>query len=176
MNGENLQVVFDNFLSNDEIDYILSMNYEWNDGVTTSGFSRKRVVKKANITNFYPKLNERIFNTIKQLNNSYRYNIENLAQMDLLSYEKGGKYDWHQDVLYSKPRHRKFSAIIQLTDGNEYKGGDFELRDGYHLDLTNSRNKGAMLVFPSFLYHRITPIKRGKRKSIVAWIEGPTWM
>ncbi len=169
-------MVFDNFLSNDEIDYILSRNYDWDDGVTKAGFSNARIVKKANITNFYLKLNERIFNTIKQLNNSYRYNIENLAQMDLLSYEKGGKYDWHQDVIYSKPRHRKFSAIIQLTDGKEYKGGEFELRDGYHLDLTNSRNKGAMLVFPSFLYHRITPIKRGKRKSIVAWIEGPTWM
>ena len=67
-------MVFDNFLDNDEIDYILSRNYDWDDGVTNSGFSKTRIVKKANITNFYPKLNERIFNAIKQLNNSYRYN------------------------------------------------------------------------------------------------------
>ncbi len=167
-------MVFNNFLSTDEIDYILSRNYNYNDG-HTNGRTSSRVVQKADILSYYPKLNQRIFDTIKQLNNAYRYTIENLAQMDLLKYEKGGKYDWHQDVLYNKAKHRKFSIIIQLSDGKDYKGGDFELRDPYNINLSTFRDKGSMLVFPSFLWHRITPIKRGKRQSIVSWIEGPPW-
>lgn len=167
-------MVFNKFLLENEINYIRSLKYNFDDG-QTDGKTRSRVVQKADILNYFPKLEQRILEAVHQLNNSYRYTIDKLAQMDLLKYEKGGKYDWHQDVLYARSKHRKFSVIIQLSDSKDYKGGDFELRDPYSLDLSTFREKGSMLIFPSFLWHRITPIKSGRRESIVSWIEGPTW-
>ena len=180
---------FDQALDHNWCDYLIDYateNYTPNDAII--GFENGKQddsYRKSEIRWLNPKVEKFLVDEIwyyanKVNRDSFDLDLKYINEIQFTKYigdpNSPGKYDWHQDVLYSKPRHRKFSAIIQLTDGDEYKGGDFELRDGYHLDLTNSRNKGAMLVFPSFLYHRITPIKRGKRKSIVAWIEGPTWM
>ena len=87
----------------------------------------------------------------------------------------GGKYDWHQDVLWSQKLHRKFTYIIQLSEKNEYTGGDFEFRDAKHIDMKHARDVGTMIVFPSILYHRVTPLIKGQRHSIVGWVVGPQW-
>ena len=44
-----------------------------------------------------------------------------------------------------------------------------------NIDKDKAREKGTMIVFSSFLYHRITPITEGYRYSIVGWISGPPW-
>jgi PKHD-type hydroxylase len=74
---------------------------------------------------------------------------------------------------------RKLSATISLVDGDTYEGGDleFDLRnssDGSAVirksDIT--RKKGSIIVFPSFLYHRVTPVFKGTRYSLVVWCSG----
>ena len=70
--------------------------------------------------------------------------------------------------------HEKTYVIIQLSDGNDYEGGDFEFgitnTEGTGL-ITGNRTKGCLLVFPSFLSHRVSPITKGKRYSIITWME-----
>ena len=62
---------------------------------------------------------------------------------------------------------------VQLSNGDDYEGGDFQLRDGTGEGLDNSiYNRGSILVFPSFLLHRVTPVTSGTRKTLVAWFEG----
>ena len=62
---------------------------------------------------------------------------------------------------------------VQLSDGDEYEGGEFHLRDGSGQDLPNNiYDRGSVLVFPSFLLHRVTPVTSGTRKTLVAWFEG----
>ena len=63
---------------------------------------------------------------------------------------------------------------VQLSDGSEYEGGDFELRDGTAnpLNQTELKQKGTVLIFPSFLSHRVKPVTKGVRKTLVAWFEG----
>ena len=87
-----------------------------------------------------------------------------------------GHYDWHEDVMWNTPHDtdRKLSVTVQLTDGSEYEGGDFELA-GTNLPRDLLRTKGTVLVFPSYLRHRVTPVTKGTRKSLVAWFEGPHW-
>lgn len=85
-----------------------------------------------------------------------------------------GKYDWHFDTFWANPKttDRKISVIIQLSDPDDYEGGDFEI-DPQYVQPEGIRQKGSIFVFPSFLRHRVTEVTKGTRKSLVSWIEGP---
>ena len=84
-----------------------------------------------------------------------------------------GTYVWHQDFGSSGPS-RKLSMVVQLSDPSEYEGGGFEFAECQTPDAS-SRLKGTVLVFPSYLQHRVLPVTSGTRKSLVAWFEGPRW-
>lgn len=84
----------------------------------------------------------------------------------------GEKYDWHFDSTYGQAR-RKLSLSIQLSDPNSYEGGNFEIMTGNATSL--SRDQGTMLVFPSYMNHRVTPVTSGVRYSLVAWVTGPAF-
>ena len=93
------------------------------------------------------------------------------------SSEYNGFYDWHSDVHWigGAAWDRKVSVVLQLSDGNDYEGGDFEFQDAESPDREQMRRQGSILVFPSYLRHRVTPITKGERRSLVAWFEGPRW-
>lgn len=87
-----------------------------------------------------------------------------------------GHYDWHEDLFWmdGKPSCRKVSVVIQLCKPNEYEGGRLELwRD--NLSDGEFCNQGDMIIFPSFLRHRVTPVTKGVRNSLVTWVEGPSF-
>jgi PKHD-type hydroxylase len=87
-----------------------------------------------------------------------------------------GRYDWHCDTFWanSTTYDRKISIVIQLSDSKDYEGGDFEIDHRYpQFPKEAIRDKGSVLVFPSFINHRVTPVTSGTRKSLVAWIQGP---
>ena len=70
--------------------------------------------------------------------------------------------------------HRKLSIIVQLSDEDEYEGGDINLKIGSR-DLDLPKKKGGVIVFPSFILHRVLPVTKGSRKSLVSWISGPNY-
>ena len=104
-------------------------------------------------------------------------------------YKLNQYYDWHCDSwekTYDKPKTpshgkiRKLSMTCQLTDGSEYKGGELEfdfrnydphMRDeAKHLRRAKEiLPKGSIIVFPSFLWHRVKPVTSGTRYSLVLW-------
>jgi PKHD-type hydroxylase len=82
-------------------------------------------------------------------------------------------YEWHIDMIDAPNQlQRKLSLTIQLSAGDEYDGGDLELRDGAKV-VAAPRTAGCLLAFPSWTLHRVTPVTRGVRRSLVAWIGGP---
>lgn len=88
----------------------------------------------------------------------------------------GGKYDWHEDNTWvpqnGKVFDRKISVVLQLSPKENYKGGRLELeRDNLKEDQFN--NVGDLIIFPSFLRHRVTPVTEGVRYSLVTWYQGP---
>ena len=91
----------------------------------------------------------------------------------VMKYEKGGHYDYHTDIG-NTVSHRKLSFTIQLSDSDDYEGGDIEFI-GSKVDTEAFRQKGDCIIYPSFLPHRITKVKKGKRLAIVGWIHGPTF-
>ena len=95
-------------------------------------------------------------------------------------------YDWHSDSNekpYDKPddpnshgKIRKLSTTVSLVDSSEYEGGDFEFdfrnRDnGSNIPhvCEEIKSKGSMVVFPSFVWHRVKPVTAGTRYSLVVW-------
>ena len=95
-------------------------------------------------------------------------------------------YDWHCDSWpkpYDKPESpnshgkiRKLSVTVSLSDETEYEGGDFEFDFRSSEDGSNQpqickeiRPKGSVVVFPSFVWHRVNPVTSGTRYSLVIW-------
>lgn len=89
-------------------------------------------------------------------------------------------FDRHRDEelnLYNffDDSMRKLSASLQLTDTNEYTGCDLEIYPTQNVVRKAARTKGSMTVFHSFVMHKVTPLKSGKRKALVLWYKGPPW-
>jgi PKHD-type hydroxylase len=91
------------------------------------------------------------------------------------TYHVDDEYPWHRDSKsYSEKCDVKFTAILNIST-EDYSGGEFELflGTGNNQTITPLNNAGTLLVFPSFLYHRVTPITHGTRKTMNIWFEGP---
>lgn len=109
--------------------------------------------------------------------NGERYGYDLLGfhyYLQLAKYSPGDFFDWHLDFGAGEISHRKLSISIQLSDPEEYEGGDlqFMINKSYY---NAPRTKGTVVVFPSFIMHRVTPITKGVRQSIVAWLAGPPY-
>jgi len=99
--------------------------------------------------------------------------VETNVQLGRYDGSDRGFYDWHTDFAGVRPL-RKLSISIQLSRPEDYDGGDLELMYGTEPQKLD-RERGAFIVFPSFLLHRVTPVTRGTRWSLVAWILGTRW-
>ena len=88
---------------------------------------------------------------------------------------ENGFYTWHTDAGY-KPKEdgliRKLSVSILLNDKNDFEGGSFEFKDFKDQPLLK---QGSVLVFRSFLEHRVVPVTAGTRYSAVTWFNGPPY-
>ena len=87
-------------------------------------------------------------------------------------YPKGGFYDWHVDNdvnCQHEPPVRKISMTCLLSPESEFEGGDLELmKEGKIAKI----KQGHAIFFASFIRHRVTPVIRGTRKSLVMWFGG----
>lgn len=111
----------------------------------------------------------------------WNYEITASESSQLTRYTKGDFYSWHLDGIgshnevFTNPDNkflhnntRKLSMSIILND--DFEGGDFEIRSD---PATPKLSKGSIIVFPSFIEHRVAPVTKGKRYSLVAWFLGP---
>lgn len=85
--------------------------------------------------------------------------------------EYQGTYKWHQDFGGSGPS-RKLSMVLQLSDPKEYEGGELQILTGNN-PVTIEKKRGLITVFPSWTLHQVTPVIKGTRQTLVAWVSGP---
>lgn len=90
-------------------------------------------------------------------------------------YTDGGHYDWHIDAFPPDDYgfQRKISAVMFLNDPEEYEGGEFAIAK--MPDIPAKPNKGTIVVFPSVLEHRVSPVTDGTRVTAVCWMLGPAF-
>ena len=98
--------------------------------------------------------------------------IQITEQAQFTEYPEGGFYDWHMDTdvnMQHEPPVRKISMTLLLSPENQFEGGDLELMaPGKRVKL----KQGHAIIFASFLNHRVAPVTRGVRQSLVMWFGG----
>lgn len=101
----------------------------------------------------------------------WNFNIKVPELVQLGKYKEGGHYDWHVDSFEPDDfgNQRKLSCSILLNDPSEYEGGVLELKE---VGKPPPTSKGTIIVFPSILEHRVTPVTSGVRYSAVCWAIG----
>jgi PKHD-type hydroxylase len=120
-----------------------------------------------------------VYDYIKAANESggWYYDISGMEPVQIGEYTDGGYYGWHSDIDSPcvEDFQRKLSCSIQLSDFDEYEGGDLILENSQGMHFTAPRQKGSVIVFPSFLKHKVTPVTKGIRYSAVGWMRGPAF-
>ena len=159
-------------------------------GTKTSATDGQFIDEKMRISDinfYYP--NEQTAWIFEKLNYIIDFNNRDIWNFDLYGYEsfqyseypasKGGKYDFHSDIDYTDrskggdPQTRKLSLSLILNEpGVDFEGGEFQILVGPD-PHTCAQAKGMVIVFPFWILHRVTPVTKGNRKSIVVWVTGP---
>lgn len=108
-------------------------------------------------------------------NERYWFDLLGFHQnLQLTRYTEGDFFDWHLDFGAGEISARKLSMTVQLSDPEEYEGGDLQFMINQKI-VDAPREKGTIVIFPSFILHRVTPITKGIRQSIVGWVSGPPY-
>jgi len=103
----------------------------------------------------------------------WQFDITGFFQdLQLLSYKADTQqhYTWHMDMGPGPDSGRKISISVQLSSADDYEGGELELNSGKILSAP--REAGAVVLFPSFMLHRVAPVTKGHRWAIVGWVQG----
>ena len=123
----------------------------------------------------------------------WNFDMQACETPQITQYKVGQYYNWHNDgpgdslsvykeeqVGKNSPflldKVRKLSMTIILNE--DYKGGQFQFKSWGHgskpkITTVPISSRGSIVVFPSFLYHRVKPVTKGIRYSLVAWFLGP---
>ena len=144
---------------------------------------------------FFPKdpqhnwIYDHVLQFVNAANRQYwKFRIGDTELFQFGTYHPGQFYSWHVDQFPEPYQEgspaagltRKLSVTLQLTDGSDYEGGDFEFREPCDPDKVQTveaaRTIGSVIIFPSFIMHRVTSVTKGTRKSLVGWILGPPFV
>jgi PKHD-type hydroxylase len=117
-----------------------------------------------------------LFKMVGQVNeiffNFQLESIDSKVQYTVYEETSRGHYGWHMDVGSFNSR-RKLSVIVQLSDPSEYEGGELQIQTGLENPVNVEKDKGTVIIFPSYLTHQVTPVTKGTRRTLVLWVEGP---
>jgi len=180
-------------------DDIVRYGKEQDKEIATTGNNNKKEITEVQLKNIQKKrksdvvwMSDRwIYNEIQPYiykaneNAGWNFEWDWSEPCQFTEYKKGQFYDWHCDSFpepYNEPKNpnrhgklRKLSMTISLTNPEEYEGGDLEF-DFRNTDEGSQpriceeiRKKGSVIVFPSFVWHRVTPVTKGTRHSLVCW-------
>lgn len=176
----------ENFLSADEIQQIIKLGEagEWNQADVYIGNQTEsdREYREASLCSLPVDddnqwLYDKAGRITTQCNRAkYHFDLTGIFEPIAISrYGAGGHFDWHKDHGSGEISVRKLTLVVQLSHPDEYAGGDLEFLGDEKNSEPEMRNYGTAVIFPSFVYHRVTPVTSGERKSLVCWISGPPY-
>ncbi len=172
---------------------------------TTGDYSKKlnlteqeiKDIKKLRDSNIIWLNDEWIYNIIRKFvhaaneNAGWNFQWDWMESMQFTKYKLNQFYGWHCDS-WEKPydnnsfenfkgKIRKLSVIVALSDSKDYKGGELQFdyrntKEGNNIVTCDKLKKqGSVIVFPSFVWHQVTPVTKGTRYSLVNWCLGQTF-
>ena len=117
-------------------------------------------------------LKDKILETNKS--KDWNFTVTGMFPFQYSVYNKNDHYDWHIDrrPVHQGEDEKKLSFSLILNEN--YEGGELEFKDSKE-NMSLNLNKGDMVIFPSFLEHRVKPVLNGTRISLVGWMVGPKY-
>jgi PKHD-type hydroxylase len=134
---------------------------------------RETTIKWIHVTKDSEWLYRKLTDVIKDANEKYfQFKVEELETLQYTIYNEGCFYESHTDFVSAYSR--KLSFVLQLSDPSDYEGGDLILKfdTPFH---TVQKNKGSIVIFPSYVLHEVTEVTKGNRITLVAWVRGPAF-
>lgn len=185
---KNLWEIWPGAISSEYCDYIIKKGKSKDAMEATIGFDpsappvhkiRSSTIRWLDVQGIDADIAQYLMQFVKRSNRTnFGFDITEMNEIQFTEYygTENGKYDWHHDVFFENmmPYDRKLSIVVQLSDPADYDGGQFEF---FNMPSPGDtfKQRGSVLVFPSFFPHRVLPVTRGERDSLVSWIEGPKW-
>lgn len=177
-------IVFDNIippelinLIKNEIDNFQDSSYETAKTGSTNEYEDSSIRKSSiNWVNEMHWITSIIFHYMKIANKEiWEYDITGCQSIQVTRYKKGDHYTWHCDYGVSEDKNetRKLSASLLLSDPNDYVGGKFQLIDYQGKVVSIPKKQGQITFFDARMPHRVAPVLKGERLSLVAWFTGP---
>ena len=135
------------------------------------------------------KINELAWHFLREANKiQFNYDLTYFQPIQFAEYKDGGFYGWHQDQgnIDKTGEVRKLSLTLVLSDPNTFEGGELQFYSGGRPmedmgEITGEKvqqdiqAQGTVIVFDSRDYHRVTPVVKGVRHSVVCWTVGPNF-
>lgn len=123
---------------------------------------------------------EKLANAVAEINRQFFHfdltGFHEPMQLGLYTEDKQGHYNWHTDASPSDNHvPRKLSIAMLLSDPSEFEGGEFQVKTNNDEAQTLECKKGRAWFFPSYTLHRVAPVTKGMRRSLVLWIGGPAF-
>ena len=117
---------------------------------------------------------DRIQTAVENFNQQFwRFDLKYMECLQFSKYSNlGDFYTSHMDMYYAKDEVRKLSLSVQLSDSASYQGSDLMIFETGERYGQAPRDRGTIVMFPSYQVHKVTPITSGVRYSLVSWIIG----
>lgn len=179
---------WEGFLSDEDINQILSLPEWLNTDVAKIGgdSSEGRVdgnIRKTNVGWMAPNQNnvhiwEKFSNVVSEVNSEFfHFDLTGFyepAQLGLYTSGEQSHYSWHIDSSCKDRKvPRKLSMVLMLSDPSDFIGGQLQIKTESDVPIDLEQKKGRAWFFPSYVLHRVTPVVKGTRRSLVLWIGGP---
>jgi PKHD-type hydroxylase len=180
---------WEGFLTKEDIDTLLALPHWHGSRTAEVGMPNEGVVDKGtrmtDIAWFTPcektrHIWEKIVNTIAQVNAQFfHFDLTGCyepAQLGIYKADDGGHYNWHIDGMSSPlTTPRKLSMALMLSDPSEFEGGELQLITVNDDVISVEQKQGRAYFFPSYILHRVAPVTKGIRRSLVLWAGGPSF-
>jgi len=153
---------------------------KYDNAVKKAGLSDKgeknKSIRKTQAVGLKVQDEEEIYNKCIQTANlvnleTWGYELSSSDQIQFLKYNIGGHYNWHLDIGSGDHMYRKLSFVLPLSEPDSYEGGELVLKPNFQ-EKSIPLEQGKMIIFPSFILHKVTPVTSGTRYMLVGWLRG----
>ena len=173
----NTWITIDNFFTPEECKEIIKVGEskefkkagidsenEYNDSHRKSDISW---ISQDDIEWFWIKIHNQIIETNHE---QWGFNLKHFDEMAQYTvyHSDGGHFEYHYDNGSGQLSVRKISICINLNDPSEWEGGELQFYD----NINTNQQLGSVHIFPSYMLHRVTPVTKGTRRSLVLWSGG----
>jgi len=123
---------------------------------------------------------EKLANAVAEVNRRFFHfdltGFHEPMQLGLYTGEQQGHYNWHIDADPNDNNvPRKLSMSILLSNPSDFEGGEFQVKTTTDEVQTLNCERGRAWFFPSYTLHRVAPVTKGVRRSLVLWVGGPVF-